>query len=245
MLLCAAAALGTQSRGALLAIIAMAVMFWWRGGHKVADRRASSSLAACACWSRSCRQTWDDAHEHDPGVRAGRVARWGGSMRGGWRGTLRATGRSAAASTSTSRISSPRMRRCPTTSMPRTASTSRSWASTASSGLALFLLLWMLRLAHGRLAATRGTQARRRVGCRLGAMCQASLAGGYAVGGAFLSLAYFDLPYNFLVLVVAGAAMGRGPRLGARTGAVSAPLLAQSRRRLERPSADVDERRNR
>ena len=25
---------------------------------------------------------------------------------------------------------------------------------------------------------------------------------GYAVGGAFLSLAYFDLPYNILVLVV-------------------------------------------
>jgi len=35
----------------------------------------------------------------------------------------------------------------------------------------------------------------------LGAMVQASLA-GYAVGGAFLSLAYFDLPYNLLVLVV-------------------------------------------
>ena len=35
----------------------------------------------------------------------------------------------------------------------------------------------------------------------LGAMTQASLA-GYAVGGAFLSLAYFDLPYNFVLLVV-------------------------------------------
>ena len=35
----------------------------------------------------------------------------------------------------------------------------------------------------------------------LGAMCQVSLV-GYLVGGAFLSLAYFDLPYNILVLVV-------------------------------------------
>ena len=35
----------------------------------------------------------------------------------------------------------------------------------------------------------------------LGAMCQVSLV-GYAVGGAFLSLAYFDLPYNILILVV-------------------------------------------
>lgn len=32
-------------------------------------------------------------------------------------------------------------------------------------------------------------------------MTQASLA-GYAVGGAFLSLAYFDLPYNLVLLVV-------------------------------------------
>ena len=35
------------------------------------------------------------------------------------------------------------------------------------------------------------------------AMCQVSLA-GYAVGGAFLSLSYYDLPYNILVLVVLG-----------------------------------------
>jgi hypothetical protein len=34
-------------------------------------------------------------------------------------------------------------------------------------------------------------------------MCQVSLA-GYAVGGAFLSLSYYDLPYNILVLVVLG-----------------------------------------
>ena len=33
-------------------------------------------------------------------------------------------------------------------------------------------------------------------------MCQVSLV-GYLVGGMFLSLAYFDLPYNVLVLVVA------------------------------------------
>ena len=33
-------------------------------------------------------------------------------------------------------------------------------------------------------------------------MCQVSLV-GYLVGGMFLSLAYFDLPYNILVLVLA------------------------------------------
>ena len=36
----------------------------------------------------------------------------------------------------------------------------------------------------------------------LGAMCQVALV-GYAVGGAFLSLAYFDLPYNILIIAAA------------------------------------------
>ncbi|WP_341647587.1 hypothetical protein [Thauera humireducens] len=35
----------------------------------------------------------------------------------------------------------------------------------------------------------------------LASMCQVALV-GYAVGGAFLSLAYFDLPYNLMVIVV-------------------------------------------
>jgi hypothetical protein len=35
----------------------------------------------------------------------------------------------------------------------------------------------------------------------LGGMVQVALV-GYAVGGAFLSLAYFDLPYYMMVLVV-------------------------------------------
>ena len=34
----------------------------------------------------------------------------------------------------------------------------------------------------------------------LAAMCQVSLV-GYAVGGAFLSLSYFDLPYNIMAMV--------------------------------------------
>jgi hypothetical protein len=34
-------------------------------------------------------------------------------------------------------------------------------------------------------------------------MLQVSLA-GYAVGGAFLSLSYWDLPYNLMILAVIG-----------------------------------------
>jgi hypothetical protein len=39
-------------------------------------------------------------------------------------------------------------------------------------------------------------------------MCQVSLI-GYGVGGAFLSLSYFDLPYNVMVIVVLARAWVR------------------------------------
>jgi probable O-glycosylation ligase (exosortase A-associated) len=71
-------------------------------------------------------------------------------------------------------------------------------------GLILFMTLWIyvwrsagrLRIQGKRLPQTMWLS-------HLGAMCQVSLA-GYAVGGAFLSLSYYDLPYNILILVVLG-----------------------------------------
>src|SRR5262249_3599525 len=69
-------------------------------------------------------------------------------------------------------------------------------------GLFLFLLLWFLTwrsagwiLKHAKPIEDMQWAA------RLGAMCQVSIA-GFAVGGAFLSLAYFDLAYNIVVIVV-------------------------------------------
>ena len=69
-------------------------------------------------------------------------------------------------------------------------------------GLLLYLIMWcLLWKAAGDLIrdANRHTDFH---WCRdLGAMSQVSLA-GFLVGGAFLSLAYFDLPYDILVAVV-------------------------------------------
>jgi probable O-glycosylation ligase (exosortase A-associated) len=69
--------------------------------------------------------------------------------------------------------------------------------------LGLFLLLWLLvwrdaawlREHAGKLESTQWA-------ANLAGMCQVALV-GYLVGGAFLSLAYFDLPYNVLILMVA------------------------------------------
>jgi probable O-glycosylation ligase (exosortase A-associated) len=71
-------------------------------------------------------------------------------------------------------------------------------------GLFLFLLLWsFVWFTAGRLR-TQGRKLPQTLWLsHLGAMCQVSLA-GYATGGAFLSLSYYDLPYNILILVVLG-----------------------------------------
>lgn len=71
-------------------------------------------------------------------------------------------------------------------------------------GLFIFLLMWILVWrSAGRLRAQGKLQPQTLWLSSMGAMCQISLV-GYAVGGAFLSLAYFDLPYNLLILVVLG-----------------------------------------
>jgi len=71
-------------------------------------------------------------------------------------------------------------------------------------GLFLFLLLWFfVWRSAGRLRIQGQQLAQTQWLSHLGAMCQVSLA-GYAVGGAFLSLSYYDLPYNILILVVLG-----------------------------------------
>ena len=69
-------------------------------------------------------------------------------------------------------------------------------------GLALFLLVfgfawlnagWVMRNAKDRPGLVWARD--------LAAMCQVSLV-GYAVGGAFLSLTYFDLPYYIVVILI-------------------------------------------
>jgi probable O-glycosylation ligase (exosortase A-associated) len=69
-------------------------------------------------------------------------------------------------------------------------------------GLALFLLLWILvwRDASWIIRQARGRE-QLHWATDLARMIQVSLV-GYAVGGAFLQLAYYDVPYNLLVVLV-------------------------------------------
>lgn len=71
-------------------------------------------------------------------------------------------------------------------------------------GLFIFLTMWYFvwnSAAWIRKNARAGPEEETKWAFDLASACQVSIA-GYAVGGAFLSLAYFDLPYNILILVV-------------------------------------------
>jgi probable O-glycosylation ligase (exosortase A-associated) len=104
-------------------------------------------------------------------------------------------------------------------------------------GLILFLLIWFFAF---RTAAKIRADAPKRPETpwlgQLAGMCQVSLV-GYAVGGAFLSLAYFDLPYNILVVLVVSLRWLQEKRweiepqgaFGAATTSSSIPVIAQKR----------------
>jgi len=199
MLLSAVAALGSHSRGALLAIVAMAVVFWTRSRHKFVS--GVGLLLVSAALFAFMPGEWDDRmssianYEQDASA-MGRINAW-------WMAWNLAVDRPFGGGFD---IYWPPIfaRYAP---IPDDVHAAHSiyfqvLGEHGFVGLGLFLLLWImawrtagyLRRTGPLLPATQWT-------ADLGSMTQASLA-GYAVGGAFLSLAYFDLPYNLVLLVV-------------------------------------------
>lgn len=69
-------------------------------------------------------------------------------------------------------------------------------------GLILYLTLWIVTYwTAGALRKEAAALPQASWAADFGAMAQVSLV-GFAVGGAFLSMPYFDLPYNIMVIVV-------------------------------------------
>jgi probable O-glycosylation ligase (exosortase A-associated) len=201
MVLMALAALGSHSRGALLAIGAMALVLWWRSHSKfvgavliVAVAVALLSLMPAEWWDRM-----NTIKAYDQDVSAlGRINAWhmawnlakanffgGGFMV--WTGSIFA-------------IYAPD---------PLDVHAAHSiyfmvLGEQGFIGLFIFLILFtMVWFKAGTLRIKGRAQPQTQWLSDLGGMLQVSLA-GYAVGGAFLSLSYWDLPYNLLVLAVVG-----------------------------------------
>ncbi|OGB33420.1 MAG: putative O-glycosylation ligase, exosortase A system-associated [Burkholderiales bacterium RIFCSPLOWO2_12_FULL_61_40] len=199
MVLSAIAALGTQSRGAFLAISAMGMVLWTRSNKKFTSAVVISVVAVTllsfmpSTWETRMRSI--ENYEQDSSA-MGRINAWRMAFNlandrffgGGFE------------------VYTPEIfsRYAP---VPEDLHAAHSiyfqvLGEHGYIGLALFLLLWLL--AFKTAGSIRRDVPRRPETLwlhHLGGMCQVALV-GYAVGGAFLSLSYFDLPYNILVVLV-------------------------------------------
>ena len=169
---------------------------------------------------------WEDRMQTiDPAASTAR--RSGASTLGRWPGTSPRTVLSVEASTSSRRSSLRGTLRIRWTSMRPTASISRCWGAWILGAVPLPASL-VAGMAMGGANATGCACPGNQDGWsnHLASMIQVSLI-GYLVGGAFLSLAYFDLPYNLLILVVvAGKALASEKAAATRLAAdpfVAAP----------------------
>ena len=201
MLLCAAAALGSQSRGALVAIVAMTGVLWWRTEKKFVS--AILLLAAGVALLSFMPDTWWSRMDtivtyEDDASAGGRINAWWMA----WniaKDNLFGAG-FMVAKQSICALYSP----IPTECRAAHSIYFMVLGEHGFVGLFLFLLLWLFVWGSAGRLRVQGKKLPQTMWLsHLGAMCQVSLA-GYAVGGAFLSLSYYDLPYNILVLVVLG-----------------------------------------
>lgn len=200
MLLTAASALGSYSRGALLAIGAMTVVLWWRSPRKF--RNGVLLLLIAAGMLTFMPAQWDDrmasieTYDEDNSA-LGRFSAW-------WTAFNVAKNYPFGIGFELAR---PELfaRFSPYPDMVHAAHSIYFLVlgNHGFVGLFLFLLLWAMTWAQAAQIRTLAKGKPDFKWCHdLASMCQVSLA-GYAVGGAFLSLSYFDLPYYVMALVLA------------------------------------------
>jgi probable O-glycosylation ligase (exosortase A-associated) len=200
MLLCAAAAFGSHSRGALLAIAAMALSLWWYGGRKMSllliILGAGITLLLFMPENWTSRMSTISEYKADASA-MGRINAW-------WMAwNLAAANFFGGGYEIYNLFTFSQYAPDPTDVHAAHSIYFQILGEHGFIGLFLFILLWWLvwLSASSLRKLGKNKDPQTKWVSDLGAMCQVSMT-GYAVGGAFLSLAYFDLPYNLLVLVV-------------------------------------------
>lgn len=198
-ILCAAAALGSQSRGGLVAICAMTLLMWWRGRN-----RLTSGLVivfAAVVLTSFMPESWFErmntikTYEAD-GSAQGRLSAWTVAI-GLANDHLTGVGFSTGLSEYFARYANIEHGGVVAHSIYFEVLGQHGYI-----GLLIFLSIGIAAwraAAQVRKAAAKIPEAQWCV--QLASMCQVSLL-GYAVGGAFLTLAFYDLPYYVLALVV-------------------------------------------
>lgn len=200
MVLVAVAAIGSQSRGALLAITAMALMLWWRGGSRwwglLLIPLVGVALVSFMPDEWMTRMQTIRTYDEDQSA-LGRLAAW----RTAWGAAFHfpfGVGFDAARPELFARYA-------PDAGVGTPVAHSIYFQILGQHGfvgLALFLLLWWTTWRWAaKLRVEAKAHAQSLWAVDLAAMCQVALA-GYAVGGAFLNLAHYDMPYNIMAIVV-------------------------------------------
>jgi putative inorganic carbon (HCO3(-)) transporter len=199
MLLCAASALGSHSRGALLAISAMTLTLWWRGKSKGAIGILLIIAAVLLVgfmpdeWTN--RMSTIDNYQEDRSA-LGRISAWWTAWNLAFHYPL-GVGFNYVRPELFALYS-------PTPDYVHAAHSIYFLVlgNHGFVGLFLFLLIWFFTWGTaGWLRKNAAGNPQSQWAADLGGMAQVSLL-GYAVGGAFLSLSYFDLPYYVMVMVV-------------------------------------------
>ena len=200
MLLCGFSALGSYSRGALLAIGAMVAVLWWKSRTKFATGFLLLLLVPVAIgfmpekWEE---RMWSIQNYEEDSSSLGRINAWQMAMNLAKDRPLNGGGFD---------IYNEKVfgRYAPNPDDVHSAHSIyfQMLGEHGYVGLLLFLLLWVLvwRDTSTIIRRSRGHEDLRWA-TELARMIQVSLV-GYAVGGAFLNLAYFDVPYYLLVAVV-------------------------------------------
>lgn len=202
MVLCGVSVLGSHSRGGLLAVTAMVTVLWWRGKNKaftglvvLAAGAAALSFMPPEWWARM-----DTISTYEDQSAMGRLNAWMMAFNiakdnffgGGFS------------------IYTPYIYSIyapdPTYVVSAHSIYFHMLGEHGFVGLFIYLSLWISTWMSASWLRRHGRNQPETEWCvQLGSMVQVSLI-GFAVGGAFLSLAYFDLPYNVMVLTVAARA---------------------------------------
>lgn len=199
MLLCAISAIGSYSRGALLAIAAMTIVLWWRSEKKVLLGFAIVFMVMVflpfmpeAWWARM--QTIQSYETDNSAI--GRLNGWAVAFAvakhhffGGGMSYQNQYFFNLYGVYNTDVIAAHSIY-------------FQILGNHGFVGLLLYLLLWITTYRTAAwLRKNSKAIPQAQWASDLGAMTQVSLV-GFAVGGAFLSMPYFDLPYNIMVMVV-------------------------------------------
>ena len=199
MVFVAASALGSQSRGALLAIGAMTAFLWWNGKNKIQSAILIALVAVPLIMfmpeSWTARMATIESYEDDRSV-LGRFSAWWSAWNSAFHYPF-GVGFNSARPELFAKYS-------PYPDFVHAAHSIyfQVLGNHGFVGLAIFLMIFVTTWRSASWLHRQKFSTPDAKWCNdLGAMCQVSLA-GYAVGGAFLSLSYFDLPYYIMVLVV-------------------------------------------